>query len=34
LRAAQDNKRLLAFIQAQAAHHLQKSAAAAVPAKG
>jgi len=34
LRAAQDNKRLLAFIQAQAADHLQKSAAAAVPAKG
>jgi hypothetical protein len=34
LRAAQDNKRLLAFIQAQATDHLQKSAAAAVPAKG
>jgi len=34
LRSAQDNKRLLAFIQGQAADHLQKSAAAAVPAKG
>jgi hypothetical protein len=34
LRAAQENKRLLAFIQAQTADHLQKSAAtAAVPAK-
>src|SRR6476659_2213676 len=34
LRAAQENKRLLAFIQAQTADHLQKSAAAAVPVKG
>ena len=34
LRAAQDNKRLLSFIQAQTADHLQKSAAAAVVAKG
>ena len=34
LRSAQDNKRLLAFIQAHTADHLQKSAAAAVPAKG
>lgn len=34
LRAAQENKRLLAFIQAQTADHLHKSAAQAVPAKG
>src|SRR6476620_10482152 len=34
LRAAQDNKRLLAFIQAQTAEHLTKSATAPVPAKG
>ena len=34
LRSAQDNKRLLSFIQAQTADHLQKSAAAAVVAKG
>jgi len=34
LRAAQDNKRLLAFIQAQTADHLQKSAASAVAVKG
>ena len=33
LRAAQENKRLLAFIQAQTADHLQKSAVTAVPAK-
>ncbi len=34
LRAAQDNKRLLAFVQAQTADHLQKSAAAPeVPVK-
>ena len=34
LRAAQDNKRLLAFIQAQTADHLQKSAAAGLTVKG
>ena len=34
LRSAQDNKRLLSFIQAQTADHLQKSATAAVAAKG
>ena len=34
LRAAQDNKRLLAFIQAQTAEHLTKSSTAPVPAKG
>ncbi|HET9868185.1 MAG TPA: PilZ domain-containing protein, partial [Nitrospira sp.] len=33
LRAAQENKRLLAFIQAQTADHLQKSTALAVPVK-
>jgi hypothetical protein len=33
LRAAQENKRLLAFIQSQTADHMQKSAALAAPAK-
>lgn len=33
LRAAQENKRLLAFIQAQTADHLQKAASGAVPVK-
>jgi len=33
LRAAQENKRLLAFIQAQTADHLQKAAIVAVPVK-
>jgi hypothetical protein len=33
LRAAQENKRLLAFIQAQTADHLHKSTALAVPVK-
>jgi hypothetical protein len=33
LRAAQENKRLLAFIQAQTADHLQKSTALPVPVK-
>src|SRR6476646_8887518 len=34
LRAAQDNKRLMAFIQAQTAEHLTKSSASPVSAKG
>jgi hypothetical protein len=34
LRAAQENKRLLAFIQAQTTEHLTKSAAGAVSVKG
>ena len=34
LRAAQENKRLLAFIQAQTAEHLTKSSASPVSAKG
>ena len=34
LRAAQENKRLLAFIQAQTTDHLQKSSVLAVSAKG